>query len=144
VPPKPRVILVSSTVVSGIGWRGEARTVLRLLAAGGFESYRTPWLTSEWADTVQRVAAEEKLWKNPNWANWLLWLKTASRRVPDIPARKTVKRDPNDDPVIMAAVAANARYIVTTDKDLLDLGKKPCGVACVTPRAFLSETLKQD
>jgi putative PIN family toxin of toxin-antitoxin system len=140
---KPRVILDSSTVVSGIGWRGEARAVLRLLAAGGFESYRTPWLTSEWADAVQRVAGSEKLWKNPNWANWLIWLKAVSRQVPDIPAKKTVKRDPNDDPVIMAAVAGNAHYIVTTDNDLLDLGK-PYGVACVTPRAFLSETLKQN
>jgi putative PIN family toxin of toxin-antitoxin system len=143
VPHKPRVILDSSTVVSGIGWRGEARVVLRLLAAGGFESYRTPWLTSEWADTVQRVAAKEKLWKNPNWANWLIWLKTASKQAPDIPAKKTVKRDPKDDPVIMAAVAVNAHYIVTTDKDLLDL-RKPYGVSCVTPRVFLSETLKQD
>jgi putative PIN family toxin of toxin-antitoxin system len=143
VPGKPRVILDSSTVVSGIGWRGEARVVLRLLAAGGFESYRTPWLTSEWAETVQRVAAEEKLWKNPNWANWLIWLKTASKLVPDIPAKKTVKRDPKDDPVIMAAVSVNANYLVTTDKDLLDLGK-PYGVSCATPRVFLSETLKRN
>jgi putative PIN family toxin of toxin-antitoxin system len=143
VPGKPRVILDSSTVVSGIGWRGEARVVLRLLAAGGFESYRTPWLTSEWAETVQRVAAEEKLWKNPNWANWLIWLKTASKLLPDIPAKKTVKRDPKDDPVIMAAVSVNANYLVTTDKDLLDLGK-PYGVSCATPRVFLSETLKRN
>ena len=143
MPGKPRVILDSSTVVSGIGWRGEARVVLRLLAAGGFESYRTPWLTSEWAETVQRVAAEEKLWKNPNWANWLIWLKTASKLVPDIPAKKTVKSDPKDDPVIMAAVSVNANYLVTTDKDLLDLGK-PYGVSCATPRVFLSETLKRN
>ncbi len=143
MPGKPRVILDSSTVVSGIGWRGEARVVLRLLAAGGFESYRTPWLTSEWAETVQRVAAEEKFWKNPNWANWLIWLKTASKLVPDIPAKKTVKRDPKDDPVIMAAVSVNANYLVTTDKDLLDLGN-PYGVSCATPRVFLSETLKRN
>jgi putative PIN family toxin of toxin-antitoxin system len=140
--PKPRAILDSSTVVSAIGWRGEARTVLRLLAAGGFESYRTPWLTAEWTDVVQRVAAEEKLWRNPNWANWLTWLKSTSWLVPNIPVRKTVKRDPNDDPVVMAAVAAAAQYIVTTDKDLLDLGK-PYGVACVTPRVFLAEALSK-
>ena len=143
MPHKPRVILDSSTVVSGIGWRGEARVVLRLLAAGGFESYRTPWLTSEWADTVQRGDAREKLWKNPNWANWLIWLKTASKQAPDIPVKKTVKRDPKDDPVIMAAVAVNAQYIVTTDKDLLDLGK-PYGVSCVTPRVLLSEVLARN
>lgn len=142
MPHKPRAILDSSVVVSGIGWqRGEARLVLRLLAAGGFQSCRTPSLTSEWTDTLMRVAAREKLWKNPNWANWLLWIKAISSLVPDIPTRKTVTRDPNDDPVVMAAVAANALYIVTTDKDLLDLGK-PYGIACLTPREFLSEMLK--
>jgi len=141
--PKPRVILDSSVVVSGIGWRGgDARSVLKLLAAGGFESWRTPWITAEWTDTVQRVAEIEKRWRNPNWANWLKWLKSVSKFSDDIPVRKTVKRDPNDDSVIMAAVAARAVFIVTYDSDLLDL-EKPHGVSCVTPRAFLSAVLRQ-
>ena len=141
--PKARAVLDSSVVVSGIGWRrGEARAVLRLLAAGGFESWRTPWITSEWAETVQRVAETEKRWRNPNWINWLEWLKTVSKFAEDVPARKTVKRDPNDDPVIMAAVAAGAAYIVTSDYDLLDL-EKPHGVGCVTPRGFLSLILRR-
>ena len=139
---KPSAVLDSSVVVSGIGWRGgDARAVLKLLAAGGFESHRTPWITAEWADTVQRVAETERRWRNPNWTNWLEWLKAVSKFSHDIPVRKTVKRDPNDDPVVMAAVAVRAKYIVTTDHDLLDL-KKPYGIACVTPRAFLAIVLR--
>src|ERR1019366_2342320 len=116
--PKPRAILDSSVVVAGIGWRGgDARKVLKLLAAGGFQSYRTPWLTAEWADTVQFVAGHEKRWKNPNWPNWLAWLKRASKLADDIPVKKTVKRDPDDDAVIMVAVAVRAAFIVTTDAD---------------------------
>lgn len=137
---KPRAILDSSVIVSAIGWRGDARRVLRLLAAGGFESYRTPWLTSEWTDSVTRVS-QNPLWKNPNWVSWLVWLKTASKMVEDIPIKSTVKRDPKDDPVVMAAVAASAGYIVTSDGDLLDL-EKPYGVECLTPRAFLSALLR--
>jgi len=141
--PKPRAVLDSSVVVSGIGWRGgEARAVLKLLAAGGFESWRTPWITAEWMDSVQRVAETEKRWRNPNWINWLEWLKAVSNFSGDIPVRKTVKRDPKDDPVIMAAVAVRAAFIVTSDFDLLDL-QKPHGVWCVTPRAFLSAILRQ-
>ena len=140
---KPGAVLDSSVVVSGIGWRGgDARAVLKLLAAGGFESWRTPWITAEWADTVQRVAGTEKRWRNPNWTNWLEWLKAVSKFSDDIPVRKTVTRDPSDDPVIMAAVAVRAAYLVTYDPDLLDL-EKPHGVACVTPRAFLSAILRQ-
>jgi putative PIN family toxin of toxin-antitoxin system len=141
--PEPRVVLDSSVVVSGIGWRGgDARAVLKLLAAGGFESWRTPWLTTEWADTTERIAATEKRWRNPNWVNWLEWLKTVSKFSEDFPIRKTVKRDPKDDPVIMAAVGVRAVFLVTYDSDLLDL-QKPHGVACVTPRAFLSAIIRQ-
>lgn len=139
----PRVILDSSVVVSGIGWRGgDSRKVLTLLAAGGFQSYRTPWLTAEWADTVQFVSENEKRWKNPNWINWLAWLKRVSKLADDIPVKKTVKRDPKDDPVIMAAVAVRAAFIVTTDGDLLDLGK-PYGAACIAPREFVAVILRQ-
>ena len=140
---KPGAVLDSSVVVSGIGWRGgDARAVLKLLAAGGFESWRTPWITAEWADTVQRVAGTEKRWRNPNWTNWLEWLKSVSKFSDDIQVRKTVKRDPNDDPVVMAAVSARASYIVTTDEDLLCL-EKPYGIACVTHREFLAVILRQ-
>jgi predicted nucleic acid-binding protein len=135
--------LDSSVVVSAIGWRGgEARAVLRLLAVGGFESWRTPWMTAEWAETVQRVAETEKRWRNPNWTNWLAWLTAVSKLSGDIPIRRTVRRDPKDDPVIMAAVGVRADFLVTYDPDLLDL-KKPHGVFCVTPRAFLSAVLRQ-
>ncbi len=143
MPLKPRVILDSSVVVSGLGWRGgDSRKVLTLLALGGFQSYRTPWLTAEWVETVQYVAEHEKRWRNPNWINWLEWLKCASKLEADIPVKKTVKRDPNDDPVIMAAVAVRAAYIVTTDDDLLSL-KKPYGSACILPRKFLGAILRQ-
>ena len=135
--PKPRAVLNSSVVVSGIGWRGgDARKVLTLLAVGGFQSYRTPWLTAEWSDTVQYVAEHEQRWRNPNWINWLEWLKRSSKLEADIPIKKTVKRDPNDDAVVMAAVAVRAAYIVTSDDDLLAL-QKPYGAACLSPRDFL-------
>ena len=91
---------------------------------------------------MQHVAENELRWKNQNWPGWLDWLKRASKLHDAIPLRKTVKRDPNDDPVIMSALAAQVQFIVTTDNDLLDLGK-PYGVACITPREFLATLLRQ-
>jgi putative PIN family toxin of toxin-antitoxin system len=137
------VVLDSSVIVSGIGWRsGDARLVLKLLAVGGFESLRTPSITAEWTDAVQRVAQTEKRWRNSNWINWLEWLKAVSIIANDIPIKRTVRRDPKDDPVIMAVVSGRAEFIITSDSDLLDL-QKPHGVSCVTPRAFLSIILRQ-
>jgi predicted nucleic acid-binding protein len=135
---KPIAVLDSSVVVSGIGWRGgDARAVLRMLARRVFMSAQTPWLTAEWTETVERVAREEKRWQNTNWRAWLDWLKRASVPFEEIPIRVTVRRDPKDDPVVMSAVAARAHFIVAYDPDLLDL-EKPYGIACVTPREFLS------
>ena len=126
-------VLDSSAVVSGIGWRGgEALVVLRLLALRGFVSARTMWLAEERTETIERVAREEKRRQA-----WLDWLKRASVFFEEIPIRVTVRREPKDDPVVMSAVAARARFIVAYDSDLLDLGK-PYGIACVTPREFLS------
>jgi len=137
---RPVAVLDSSVVVAGIGWAGgEARKVLALLANRGFSSVRTPWLTAEWVEVTERVSKELK-WRNPNWADWLDWIKRASVLVEDPPIKRLVRRDPNDDPVIALGVAANATFLVAYDKDLVSLGK-PYGVKCLSPRAFLGEVL---
>ena len=46
-----------------------------------------------------------------------------------------VCRDPDDDHVVAAAVEAGARYLVTGDKDLLELDFE--GLEIVSPAAFL-------
>jgi putative PIN family toxin of toxin-antitoxin system len=45
-------------------------------------------------------------------------------------------RDPDDNRVLEAAVAGEAEYIVTGDRDLLDLGSCE-GIRIVTPAAFV-------
>jgi hypothetical protein len=66
-------------VVSAIGWSGgSARTVLVLLARRAIVSIRTPWLSDEWVEVVQRVSDETRRWQNPNWPGWLDWLKGSS------------------------------------------------------------------
>ncbi len=131
-------VLDSSIVVSGIGWRSEARNVFRLLARRSFVSIRTPYLTREWTETLTELAAERR-WPNANWAGWLEWLSTKSRLVDDPPMKRIV-RDPKDDPVLAAAISQRADCLVSDDRDLLDL-QTPYGVRCVTPRAFIATVL---
>ena len=133
-------VLDSSIVVSGIGWRGEARNVLRLLARRGFVSIRTPYLTREWTETLTELSTERR-WPNANWAVWLEWLKTKSRLVDD-PRLKRIVRDPKDDPVLAAAISQRADCLVSYDRDFLDL-QMPYGVRCVTPRAFITAVLSK-
>src|SRR5437660_1550643 len=108
---KPVAVVDSSVVVSAIGWRGEARNVLRLLARRCFISVRSPYLTQEWTETLGDLSAERR-WPNPNWANWLEWLKTKSRLVDD-PPMKPIVRDPKDNPILAVAISEKAGYLVS-------------------------------
>lgn len=116
------VTLDTSVVASAIGWSGgAARQVMVLLARRTFVSVRTAELTAEWSDTVQELAQQEPLWRNPNWAQWLDWVRRKSVLVAALPLKATVKRDPDDDVVLAAALGARASYLVSYDRDLLVL-----------------------
>ena len=136
---KPVAVLDSRAVVAGIGWRRDARLVLRLLARRGFISIRSPYLTTEWTQAVSRLSTDPR-WRNANWANWLDWLKRASVLIDNPHVRPTLRRDPKDDPVLASAVAARAKFLVSYDSDCLDLGK-PYGVHCIRPREFIAAVL---
>ena len=68
------------------------------------------------------VDAGMRLWKDALWCS---------------PATVKASRDPDDDHVLGCAVAADAQFLITGDKDLLTLD--PFGsVAIVTPSQFLA------
>jgi predicted nucleic acid-binding protein len=47
-----------------------------------------------------------------------------------------VTRDPKDDPLVACAVEGAADYLVSGDRDLLDLGETE-NIRMVTPREFV-------
>ena len=53
-----------------------------------------------------------------------------------LPNLRVIERDPKDDMVIACAVTAQADYIVSRDRDLLDLGEYQ-GIRIVTPEVFI-------
>ena len=75
-------------------------------------------------------------------AAWCEGLASLAHMVTDLPDIGRVCRDEDDDHVIAAAVAAYASFIVTGDKDLLDLGVHD-GIRIVTARRF-AEMLQKD
>jgi putative PIN family toxin of toxin-antitoxin system len=60
-----------------------------------------------------------------------------------LPEIDPICRDPNDDHIISTALAVNADFIVTGDKDLLELSQYQ-SIRILTARAFLTELRGRD
>ena len=63
-------------------------------------------------------------------------LRNISTVVAQLPEIRVIDRDPKDDMIIACAVAVSANYIVSRDRDLLDLGNYQ-QIQIVTPENFI-------
>ena len=118
-----RVVLDTNTVISGIFWGGYPRQILEMARSGTISICTSQALLDELLDVLSRpkfvarlttivnLTAEEVVADYAALAE-IVAVQAVDRVVPD---------DPDDDEVIACAVAAEASYIVSGDKDLLDL-----------------------
>ena len=130
-----RAVLDTNTIVSGVGWGGSPGAVLDAALAGRLEMVTSPSLLDE----LRRVLSYPKLQAVIGGADELAELLALATVVINPTESVAVPRDPDDDRLIEAALAANADVIVTGDQDLLTLGSVD-QIRILTPRQFL-ETL---
>lgn len=64
------------------------------------------------------------------------YLRNISTVVTQLPEIRVIERDPKDDMIISCAIAASANYIISRDRDLLDLGNYQ-QIQIVTPEKFI-------
>jgi putative PIN family toxin of toxin-antitoxin system len=130
---RPRVVLDSNVWISAALSRdgAPARVVRRVLAQG------IPVFSS-----ATFAELETRLWR-PKFDRYLslelrqriLHDASAAAFWVDIPAElstRTWSRDPDDDHFVRAALAAEARWLVSGDRDLLELDP-PAGLRIITP-----------
>jgi len=130
------VVFDSSVVVQAIYWpQSTARRALAGLARRQFRTAVTAALLAEYVYGAERLRAR---FTDVNPSGAISWLRAKSRVVDPAPLGRQRSRDPKDDPVLACAVAAGAAYVISQDRDLLDL-EKPFGIAIVTPVQFLRE-----
>jgi len=112
------VVCDTNVLVSAVLFGGQPREVLRRIAEGNAIGYTSPDLKRELAD----VLAREKFGLSSEQVSSILQLigETFIEVVPDeIP--DVIRDDPDDNVVLACAVAANAQWIVSGDRHLLDL-----------------------
>lgn len=131
-------VLDSTVLVSAfLRKKGLAAQLLDYAVNGAFEFHFTERIIEE---TCNVLLNREHLRLNFPYTNkeveeYRTLLRTLARPVGDLPAVK-VCRDPNDDYVIATALAAGVLYLVTYDKDLLDLTTYQ-QVQMIRPEAFI-------
>jgi putative PIN family toxin of toxin-antitoxin system len=129
-----RAVYDCNVILSGIGWNGSARKCLKLVAERRVFLFVTDELLAEYESVIPETLAEEVPEVNPH--PKLAWIKSKARKVEASPLGKRRSRDAKDDVYLAAALGASAEYVVTYDKDLLDLDR-PFGIEMIRPAEFL-------
>jgi putative PIN family toxin of toxin-antitoxin system len=122
--PRPATVFDTGIVLqAAINPLGPAAAALDQFDQGKVTVYLSPRLRSEWEDVLMRPSLRAR---NPQITD--AQVEAALQRfdarailVPNPPAYLLYPRDPDDEPVLNLAIHVNAQYLVTRDRDLLDL-----------------------
>jgi putative PIN family toxin of toxin-antitoxin system len=126
-----RAVLDTNIVVSGIlSATGASRALLELARRGQVELVTSLTLLEELEDVLGRFMPRAAATEIRTAVQELSYL-VEPTRVP------IVTRDPDDDHVLAAAVTGQASYVVTRDRDLLDLGRHQ-GIEILQPAPALA------
>ena len=120
--------------MSAIGWMGNPRHCLRLVAERQIRLCATEAVWEEYETRIPKVLADKRpgVQVRPT----LDWLLIVAHFVNPFPLGKQRSRDLKDDRYLACALGAGAEGIVSNDRDLLDL-KKPFGMPIMTPIELL-------
>lgn len=121
-------------LVSAIGWAGNPRSCLTLVAGGQVHLCITSEVWQEYDTRIPQILAEKNPSADPR--PMLDWLLTVVHFVSPASLGKQRSRDLNDDRYLACALGARAAALVSNDRDLLRLGK-PFGIPIMTPIQFL-------
>ncbi|MBU6401824.1 MAG: putative toxin-antitoxin system toxin component, PIN family [Verrucomicrobia bacterium] len=129
-----RVVLDANVIASGVCWDGEAYLCLVKLARRQAFAFGTEETLAETQEVTIRLIRQKR--PKHHAAARLTWYLSRVRVVTPAPLGKQRSRDWKDDPYLSAALAAQAKSVMTYDRDLLVLGR-PFGLEIIKPAEFL-------
>jgi putative PIN family toxin of toxin-antitoxin system len=132
-----RAVLATNVVISAtLIWHGNEDRILRAWQRGAFDLVLSPAILEEMARALSYERLSRARWMTAEEA--LALLVALGDESVLVPGRLRIRasRDPEDDKFLGAAIEAQAEYVVSGDRDLLDLGSFR-GVQICRPAAFL-------
>lgn len=125
-----KVVIDTNVLISGIFWQGIPRQILNLWLEGKIEIVITQEIFQEYLKIIQEIDSNKKILQN-----WTLLISEKSTIISDTVIVKLC-RDPKDDQFINCALLGKVDYLISGDKDLLEL--KTNLIEIVNPKAFLT------
>jgi putative PIN family toxin of toxin-antitoxin system len=123
-----------SVVTAGLGWKGNPRFCLDLVYCGQVRLCVTIVIWQEYTQTIPRILSEHQ--PAVDVQRELARLLKLCNFVEPAPLGKQRSRDEKDDPYLAAALGVNADALVSSDRDLLSLGR-PFGIHILSPIEFI-------
>jgi putative PIN family toxin of toxin-antitoxin system len=126
--PKIRAVFDCMMFLQAAARRGgPSAACLQLVEFGVVELYVSREIISEVRDVLARPRVRKKFpaMTDPVVEQFLASITKRAVNVVEVPRLFEFARDPKDEPYINLAIAANARFLVSRDNDILDLATNP-------------------
>jgi putative PIN family toxin of toxin-antitoxin system len=132
-----KIVLDTNVLISGVFFSGPPYEILRAWRDGKVQILVSPSILDEY----HRIGAELALqFQDVDLKPFLDLLTVQAEIVLAPPLPPVIRDDPSDDKFLEAAVAGEARYIVSGDKHLLKLSVFQ-GIEILKPRDFVQRYL---
>lgn len=128
---RPKVVLDTNIIISGLGFGGKPRTILQLIVDRKIRAITSSILLAELTDVVTKKFP--KLTESLEKTN-----KQIKERFKIVRPEEEIHviQDEDDNRILEAAIKGRCAYIITGDRDLLDL-KAYRNIKILTPSEFL-------
>ena len=131
-----RIVVDTNVLISGVFFGGNPRKIVEAIAFGGLNTYATTEIIDEYMGIVETMIERKQGKLNPVILSPLF----SAMNVIEGKTEIEICRDPDDDKFIGCAVDAKALYIVSGDKDLLDIQQYD-GIQIITAKEFCDKYL---
>jgi putative PIN family toxin of toxin-antitoxin system len=129
-----KTIVVDTNTFIEAGWHVHA-TARRVFAAVARRRFRLAVSTAILEE--YRAVSQRPKFAGKNYCGLLSWIEKHAVMIEPAPLGKRRSRDPKDDILLACALSARATFIVSGDRDLLEL-RKPFGIQILTPAQFIA------
>lgn len=112
---------------AAVRYGGPAAECLRRVEARGINLLVSPATLDELRDVMTRpkLARKFPILSDEHVTEFDTKIRAVATELTDVPTVFALPRDPDDEPYVNLAIAGNAKYLVSRDRDLLDLMQDP-------------------